>query len=109
MEINDEILKIEESFKLKSEKNGYIPGATIKIAVNGYPEYLSYFEGKVTFIWKYDYLNDKGDYVPDEYKVSIDLDASGKGSYKGTLEFDNARSIKDIELTVKYDGFAIKK
>ncbi len=109
LELNEETLKIEENFKLKSEKDGYVPGADIKIEISGYPKQLSYFEGKVTFIWEYEYLNDKGKYIPAKHTVTVDLDAAGKGSYKETVEFNGARSIKDLELTIEYDGFAVKK
>jgi uncharacterized lipoprotein YehR (DUF1307 family) len=109
LELDEDILEIEESFKLKSEKDGYIPGANIKITVSGYPKLLSYFDGKVIFIWKYEYLNDSGKYVPATEKVTVDLDASGKGSYKETVEFKGARSVKDIELTIEYKGFAVRK
>ena len=109
LELSEETLKIEESFSLKKEKNGYVPGADIKIEISGYPKQLSYFDGKITFIWEYDYLNDKGNYIPAKHEVVVELDAAGNGEYKETLEFSGARSIKDVELTIEYEGFAVKK
>ncbi len=109
LKIGEDTLKVEESFKLKAEKDGYVPGADIKIDISGYPKQLSYFEGQVTFVWEYEYLNDKGKYIPATKTVIVDLDAAGKGTHKETIEFSGARSIKDIELTIEYDGFAVRK
>ena len=107
-ELSEAVLDISQSFKLKKESAGYIPGADVNISINGKDE-LSYFDGVVTFQWDYEFLNDDGDYVDKTCKFSVELDATGKGSLKEKPEFDEHRSVRNIELSLSFKGFAIKK
>lgn len=107
-ELSEAVLDISQSFKLKKESAGYIPGAEVNISVSG-NDVLSYFDGVVTFVWDYEFLNDDGEYEAASYKTAVELDATGKGSLKEKIDFDEHRSVRNIELSLSFKGFAVKK
>ena len=106
-ELSEAVLDISQTFKLKEEKNGYIPGAEVNITINGNSE-LSYYEGSVTFTWNYDILNEEGTFEQESYETTVELDAVGSGSLKEKVEFEH-RSVKNVQLSLEFEGYAIKK
>mgnify|MGYP003312309509 CR=1 FL=1 len=109
LELNETTLKITESFEVKEAKNGYVPGANAKVDIEGYSDQLSYFDCVIVFCWNYEYLNDQGEYVPGTYTTTITLTPDGTGSFKGYVEFTNARNIKNVEFSYEYTGYAVRK
>ena len=107
-ELSEAVLDISQSFELKDEKNGYIPGAEVEVSVEGYSE-LSYYDAKVIFTWNYEFLNDNGEYEASDYEVEVELDPMGMGSLDKKVEFTEHRSIRKVELALTFEGYAIKK
>ena len=108
-EMNEAILKISADLNVADPKDGYVKTAKTNISIQGVSKQLSYFDGSVKFTWNYEYLNDAGEYIPATYTVTVAIDADGKGTHKETVEFSGARSIRDLELTVEYSGYAVRK
>ena len=106
--LSEAVLDISQSFKLKEEKDGYIPGAEIKVTVEGNDE-LSYFEGEITFTWTYEFMNETGDYELDSYEAVVELDATGAGTFKDKIDFEEHRNVKNIQLFLEFEGYASKK
>lgn len=108
-ELSEAILEISQDFTLKEEnKDGYIPGADLEATVAGYPE-LSYYDAIVTLTWEYEFLNDDGEYEEAIYETEIELDAKGSGELKEKIEFDEHRSVRNLALSLSFEGYAIKK
>ena len=107
-QLSEAVMDIEQRFLLDKEVDGFVPGAAIKVSVSGFHT-LSYFNASVTLTWEYEYLDNDGNYVDGSTSVTVDLDATGSGSLDEVVEFHGRRNIKDIELDLKFHGFAVKK
>ena len=108
-ELNESILDITKAecvFEKKSD--GSVSNATVEIKISGEPA-LSYFESTATFIWYYEYLGESGVYEEGALPISVKLDNSGNGTFSQTIELDNYRAIRDINLELEFSGFAVKK
>jgi hypothetical protein len=107
--LNESVLSIEQKLTLDKEDDGYIPGMTAKAKISGLTE-LSYYDAAVTLTWTYEYLSDNNkNYEEGSFHITVPLDASGCGSYEEKLVFDNYRSVKNISLSLSFEGSAIKK
>lgn len=106
-ELSEAVLDISQSFDLKKEKGGYIPGADVKITISG-NDALSYFNSSVTFTWDYEFLNEDEVFKKETYSTTVELDATGSGSLKEKVDFSH-RSIRNIELSLSFKGSAVKK
>ena len=104
----EDALSISADFKPMKAKDGLIPGANVQIKVSGY-DALTYYEAAVTFTWEYEYLGDTPEYVTAQYSQTVQLDNMGFGEFKDKIDFTNYRSIKNIELTVTFEGDIVKK
>lgn len=108
VEVSEEVLHISAELKPKAEKDGLIPGASVQIKVSGYDE-LSYYGAVATFTWEYEYLGETPEYVKTKYSKTVELDNTGCGAFKDTIDFTDYRSIKNIEVSIKFSGSAVKK
>ena len=109
LELNETTLKITKSFEVAEAKNGFIDNVKINVAVSGYPDLLSYFNGVVTVVWNYEYLNDSGEYIPATYKATVNISSEGNGSFSETVKFTKVRNIRNVTCEIKSEGFAVKK
>lgn len=107
-EISEAVLSIQPDFTFGKEKDGYVPSADIEVEISGYEE-LSYFDGQVTLVWRFEYLTEDGKYEDADYTVTIGLDADGTGSHEESITFDGCRSVKNLTLELEFDGYAVKK
>ena len=106
--LSEAVLSIEQEFTPGKAKKGYVENATAKVEIVGLDE-LSYFDGKVTFTWSYQFLNDAGVYENASYSAIVELDLAGDGKISEKIPLTGHRNVTNITLDMKFEGFAIKK
>ncbi|MBR6727350.1 MAG: hypothetical protein IKM08_04075 [Clostridia bacterium] len=112
VELSKDVLIISDSFDFEfDEDEGYISDIEYSISVQGYDGTYSYFKAVVVAEWKFEYLNDEGEYVPHSVSKRFELNAKGEGGASGeeNVESRKWRHIKDIKLELSSEGYAVKK
>ena len=106
---NESVFTINQKFTFAKEEEGYVNSANIRISIEGLKE-LSYFDSAITFIWTYESLDEEArGYVQEEYAVTVELDALGRGEFSDQIEISGCRAWKNLSLELEFDGYAIKK